>query len=68
LLGRKLEAIVGSNHDRLLLAIEQSKMEVDQLGRQLEQASNELDQLRRSKSWRVTGPLRLVYGWMLKLR
>ena len=41
---------------------------VDELSAALHSATAEVAALRRSASWRITAPLRTVYGWLLRVR
>lgn len=42
--------------------------ELRRLGSEVDALAREVRDLRSSMSWKVTGPLRVVYGWLLRLR
>jgi len=63
LLVRKLDVLVQAER-RALDHVE----EVGRLRSENEEAQREVNRLRQSRSWRITAPLRAVYGGLLRLR
>jgi hypothetical protein len=62
-LSRKLEALNSAQQRQREVAARLVGVEAD-----LQSARAEVDALRRSLSWRITAPVRAVYGWFLMLR
>ncbi len=70
----ELEPAAAARRARLLALRSQARIDdarrnrVDELASALACASAEVAALRASKSWRVTAPLRVAYGWWLRQR
>ena len=57
-----------SDRDRLAAERAAAESTARELSIALDRANAEVDALRRSASWRVTRPLRSIYGWMMRFR
>lgn len=54
--------------ERRVTADKARQAELDRLSANVEALGHDVADLRRSMSWQVTAPLRMVYGWLLRLK